>query len=184
MLTIRELLAGLVGVGRLLRLRADAFDCFDASLTGFWRSMRLAVILAPASAILVLERMAEVNPADPLHFATMQAIGYAVGWLAYPLLMVRISVFLDRGPRYFTYMVAYNWFQTAVIAMMLGLTLLAHGGLPMGLLTLLQLLGQGLLLVYGWFIARRGLLVETATATALVVIDLLLGVLIDVLATG
>ena len=183
MLTVREYAAGLTGLGRLLRLRPDAFECFDATPTGFWRSMRLAIILYPAWLGLLFDRIGEVAPPDPTHFAIMQSIGYVIGWFAYPLLMVRLCRFLDRSDRFYTFIVTYNWFVVVAVGAQLVLTLL-HAILPTGFLALIELIAGSLLLVYTWFIIRRGLLVANGTAIALVLIEELLGRLIEVLAGG
>jgi hypothetical protein len=183
MLTIGELAAALSGVGRLVRLQVDGFDRFDATLSGFWKSFWVALFVLPIWVLLVADQMSATAPGSPWRMVACKLIGYVISWLAYPLLMVRISDFLGRWPRYLTYMVAYNWFQLVQMAAWLPLVLLAATGiLPNGAVAILWVATHGVLLAYSWFIARRGLEVDGGTACALVAIDFLLSLLIDSMA--
>lgn len=179
----QELTAAIAGVRGLVRLDAKALTLFDASHDGFWQSFWAAAIIAPIS-IALLTRQAIMAPPDSLwRFLAFQTIGYVIGWLAFPLAMVRISTMLGRGDRYYGYMVAYNWFHLVEIVLMGPLILLGVlGVLPLPIESLLSLIAFGVILGYQWFIAKNALKVEGGTAAALVVIDLLLNVLIDKLA--
>ena len=179
MLSRAELAAALAGVRGLVTMRADSFRYFDATLHGFWQSFWAAALAFPVWAILQAEQMAATPPHDPVRYGALQGIAYAISWLAYPLVMVRISSFLDRWPRYFTYMVAYNWFQLVQTVAWLPLMLLIASGADRDLVVLVWLVTHAALFAYSWFIARRGLEVEAGTAAALVIIDFLLGILID-----
>ncbi len=184
MLSRAELASAVTGIRGLAAMRADAFRHFDATLHGFWTSYWAAALALPVWALLQTVQMAATPPTDPLRYATLQTIAYAASWLAYPLLMVRISSFLGRWPLYFTYMVAYNWFQLVQTIAWLPLMALVAGGADRDLVVLVWLITHGLLLTYSWFIARRGLAVEAGTAAALVIIDFLLTLLIDGFAEG
>lgn len=180
MLSRREFATVIAGLNAVLRFRADAFGFFDSSLAGFWKSFWAAAIAAPVWLLLVTRHMTEAQAAAPVTFLAAHLVAYAIGWLAFPLLMVRVSVFLDRWPRYFHYMVAYNWFQLCQSLIWLPLVLVSDNAAPGGgMVTVLWLVTNGLLFAYGWFIARRGLGVDGASAAALVLIDFLLGMLID-----
>lgn len=182
MLSLGQIIAALIGVGRLARWREDGFDAFDKTARGFWRSFWAALIILPMWCYVVTDQMADTAHPSPEGFFAAQAIAYAIGWLAYPLAMVRICDFLDRWPRYYTYMVAYNWFQLVQTIAWLPMLLLMGFGAPRGLVAIVWLSTHGILIAYAWFIARRGLQVDAGTASALVIIDLLLGLLIDRLA--
>ena len=180
MLNLRDVASVITGLNAILRFRPDAFTHFDATLNGFWKSFWAAAITAPIWLILVTSHMSEAQAQAPVTYLLAHAVSYAVGWLAFPLLMVRISSYLDRWPRYFHYMVAYNWFQVCQSLIWLPLVLVSEtAGQPSGLVTVLWRVSNGLLFAYGWFIARRGLMVEAGSAAALVLIDFLLGMLID-----
>jgi hypothetical protein len=182
MLTVANLMAALVGVGRLLRWRTDAFDAFDKTARGFWASFWVALIILPLWCFVVIDQMSQTSLGSPERYFAFQAIAYVISWLAYPLVMVRICDFLDRWPRYYTYMVAYNWFQLVQAIAWLPTLILISVGAPQGLIAIVWLTTHGVLVIYTWLIARRGLQVDAGAASALVIIDLLLGLLIDRLA--
>ncbi len=183
MLSRKEFAAAMAGVRGIIRLDAKAFVFFNATHAGFWRSFWAAAILAPFTAVAVI-REAIMAPPDSLgRFVAFQAIGYALGWLVYPLLMVRIADMLGRRERYFHYIVALNWFHLVEIAFWGPLLVLGMVGiLPGAVEQLLALAVMVALLGYEWFIARNALKVEGGTAAALVAIDLLLSLVIDRLA--
>ena len=177
--TRQEFAAAFAGVRGLLKFDAKALGYFDASHDGFWKSFWAAAILAPFAAAMVARQAIENPPDSMWRFVAFQTIGYAVSWLAFPLVMVRISAMLGKADRFFPYMVAYNWFQLVDILFQGPLLLLAlSGALPPeaeGLLTLHILAAE---LGYGWFIAKNALRVTGGTAAALVVIDQLISLLI------
>jgi hypothetical protein len=179
MLSKRDLAAALVGVWRLMHLKIDGFLCFDATLDGFWKSYWAAVIALPPSILLIASHASGVDLESLDTFILAQAIGYAVSWLAYPLLMVHISQYLGLWPRYFTYMVSYNWFQIVQVLAWLPILILAMFGVPAPVMLVVSLAVNAALLFYSWFIARHGLGVDGITATALVIIDFLLSLLIN-----
>ncbi len=181
--TRQEFAAAIAGVRGLLRFEAKALALFDASHDGFWKSFWAAAIIAPVSAIMVARQAIESPPESLWRFIAFQSIGYALGWLVFPLAMVRISAMLGKADRYFAYMVPYNWFHLVEIVLMGPLMLLGVTGLlPAPIEALLQLIAFAALLGYQWFIAKNALKVEGGTAAALVVIDLLLSIIIDRLA--
>ncbi|MTJ82649.1 MAG: hypothetical protein F8N37_16795 [Telmatospirillum sp.] len=177
MLTLRELVYALYGVGRLLRFRVDGFDAFDASPRGFWRSFWAALLVLPVWGVILLDQTGEHGASA--RFAITETIGYAISWLAYPLVMLKIADLLDRWPRYYSYMVAYNWFQLLQAAAWLPLVLLVKVQAPPGLIAIVWLATHGALMTYNWFLARKGLRVDAAPAIAIVVIDLLLSLVVD-----
>jgi hypothetical protein len=183
MLSRQEFAAAMAGVRGLVRLDPKAFAFFNATHEGFWRSFWAAAILAPFTAIAVAREAAVMPPDSLWRFIAFQTIGYALGWLAFPLAMVRIADLLGRRDRYFHYMVALNWFHLVEIVfwgplLVLGMTGILPGTVEqlLGLVVLVALLG------YEWFIARHGLKIEGGTAAALVAIDFLLSLVIDRLA--
>ncbi|MDR3439195.1 hypothetical protein [Telmatospirillum sp.] len=179
MLKSRDLALALIGVRRLLHFGSDAFGIFDASPKGFWTSFWAAALVLPVWCLVIADQMSGMAHPSLVRFVAIQAIGYAISWLAYPLAMVKICDLLDRWPRYYGYMVAYNWFQVVQAVAWLPLVLLVDLKASPGLVAIAWLTTHGVLMTYSWFIARRGLQVDAIAASALVVIDLLLSLLID-----
>lgn len=175
MLTLR-------GVRRLVRFDPVGFLFFDASRRGFWRSFGAALVCLPVWALAEYEQILSLHGEGVPRFLAIQVSAYAMSWLAYPLLVLKIADMLDVWPNYYRYMVAYNWFQPVLQLMWVPLLLLhaITGGQSGDLVRLLYLLiqiGQG---AYGWFMARFGLGLSGWNALALTLIDVLLGLLIDV----
>lgn len=185
MLTARELAAALFGVWRLARLDSDGLKFFPDSLEGFWRSFWAAAIIAPAYLLLVGIHLAGGEVERPWRFVPLQVIGYVISWVAYPLVMAHLVRLLDREPRYFRYMCAYNWFHLAQTALLLPVSLLGAAGiLPEGLLFIIGMAALSAILMYQWFIAVHGLAIDGMAATGLVMIDLLLSLLVNGIAEG
>lgn len=175
-----EFAAAIAGVRGLARFDSRALGFFDATLAGFWRSYWAAAILAPFTAAMVARQAMLEPPDSPVRFVISQAVGYALGWLAFPLAMVQIADMLGRRERYFTYMVSYNWFHLIEIALWGPLLVLGlANALPPAAEGFLSLIILGVLLGYEWFIAKTALKIEGGPAAALVAIDLLLNLVID-----
>lgn len=179
MLSLRDLIAAKIGVGLLIRLDERGFDYFDASPAGFWRSFWAAVLLFPFWAFLMFSQPIGLSD-HPLRFVTAQILGYGIGWLAYAYLALGVVGFLGHAGRYLRYIVAYNWFQLVQGLLWVPAVLLGRSGLlPPGAAAWLWLVCYGVLMFYGWFIARRGLGFSAGNAALLVMIDFFLGVLVN-----
>jgi hypothetical protein len=171
----------LQGLRQLCHFDERGFLFFDASRKGFWRSFAAALWCLPIWSLAQYEQMANLDAAKVPHFLMVQGVAYVIAWLAYPLLMVRLSDVFGVWPNYYRYMVGYNWFRAVLQLIWLPLLLLnlfPDAQAP-GMITLFFLVVQGVELSYDWFLARHGLGVQPGTAFALAFIDFLLGVLID-----
>ena len=186
MLSAREAATSLYGAYRLARFDARGMTYFETSLAGFWRSFYAAVIVAPLYAVLLLMRHAvDTTGVGAVRFASVEAIAYVIAWVAFPLVMVSLARVLDREERYLGYIVAYNWASVLQNGLYLPLVMLgAAGVIPAGTAGPLSLIALSLILVYGWFIAKVALDVGAGTAVALVALDLVLSVFIDIVASS
>jgi hypothetical protein len=169
------------GLWRLSHFDVAGFACFTTDARGFWRSFLAALLCLPVWVLAQIEQISHLEDAVRLHFILVQSIAYGVAWLAYPLLALKVSDMFGVWPAYYRYMTAYNWFRTVLQLIWLPLLLLnlLPGRLSPGLLALMWLMLQTVEFCYDWFLARRGLGLAATTATALAMIDFLLGLLID-----
>ena len=177
---------GIAGAWRLARLDANGFRYFDLSEAGFWKSFQAAVVAAPLFVLLILLR-SEEHPLsdDPLRAIFIEAIGYVVGWTAFPLAAWYLASALQKQQRYTAYIIAYNWANVIQVAAFLPLALLsASGVLPGSFVVLLALLLTGAVIYYQFFIVRTALGVEVLPALGFVAIDLMLGLAIDAVETS
>ena len=181
MMSARQLASSLWGVWLLLRWDSSGFAFFDRSFSGFRGSYLVAIALAPVHAahwyITYPPSIGKVPFA--VHMFT-EFLSYVMSWTAYPLAMVYVARLIDRDNRYFDYMVAYNWFQIALVGMWLPIALLDDiNVLDPQSASFLGLIVLGVGIAYGVFLARQALLVSTLTGVGLVLIDILVTTLIS-----
>src|SRR5262245_8012907 len=180
---------GLAMRGALQLARGDrsGLACFDRSLDGFWRSFRAAVIAYPLFLILLTMRVtvAEWERSGGLWIAAVETIGYVVAWAAFPLIMISVTRWIDRAHRFFDFMVPYNWSQVPQSALFVLAGLETASGV-LGARTALAIEAAAMIavLVYEWYVARVALDTTTAAAALVVFVDLLLGALINQVASS
>ena len=173
-----EIHEALAGVIRIWKGDVSGFHAFDRSLPGFWRSYTAALLGVPIHVLLLLVSRGEAaGPIDSWHDGMVEAIAYAVTWLAYPLLMLGITDRMGRAERFFDYMVPYNWAALAQLLVFTAAALL-RAALPGFLGAVLMLVALAAVIHLQWFIAREGLAISGRFAFLVVVADLSLSFLI------
>ncbi len=170
---------------------------FDQSIRGFWQSFFAPIAMAPIYVFALVElrvlsdqiireapenvpALSELPSLDAYLWVNM--IAYFVSIAIFPLIMVFIVRFLRLGSRYVTFIIAYNW-ASPVIASLSAMVFLSFS---------LGLVGpaatSGLILALGWivsplyvfFISYTTLEAGIFTAVSLVLIDRLIGILINI----
>ena len=187
---VRHMLAAAV---RAARFDRDAVADFDHSYEGFFRSFFALVLCAPlyvfttaaqwrfmADAARTVEELAAAVVAKPtIADYTIELIGYAAVWIAFPLAMIAIAKLLHVGGRYVPFIIAYNWSACVVYAVAAVPYLLYLAGLPSLLAVAILYYVAGLyIFVYRWRIAKDALQVTGSTAAGIVMFDLLLSLLV------
>ena len=173
-----ETLRALYGTWRIARGDANGLTFFDFSLNGFWRSFLAAIIVFPAFAFLRWHDLLDAPEDFPVgRYMTVEVVAYVIKWLAFPVLMYQVMPILGRSERYIGFITVYNWssvLQMAVylVALLLGVLfpMLGPGGFVM--------VAVIAMLVYGVYIARLTLSVPIPTASAIVMADFLLSMVI------
>ncbi len=154
MLSRRELALGVVGAWRLVRADRTALLCLDRTPRGFWRSFWVALIVAPAQALLVAINLSAV-PIDAvtLHTILLTVVFYALDWLLLPAILSEIASRGGRMPQFVAYVVANNYAQILLSGFWLGIAAI---GLMVSQDTgiVIGLLGIGLQGVYQYRLAR------------------------------
>lgn len=180
MLSVREITIAMFGAWRILRLDAGALAWFENTPTAFWRSFYAGLLVAPLYLLMMAVDIGIAEPDEPVRQILVNLIAYVIGWVAYPLLMVYLTAFLDRAGDYFRYFAAYNWFHVIQAMILLPASLAGSvGPLPENVSLLIGIVVLSTILMYDWFIARVALRVDGGTAASLVVVDLLLSLLIS-----
>ena len=183
MITAREVVTALYGVWRLAHLDETGWQHLDDSVEGFWKSFFAAVLVAPVHVVtLALAFVASDNPATagPGRILAVYTLSYIIGWAAFPVVMAGVVDLLDKRDRYIHYIVGFNWAITVQVMVFLPVAVLfAVFGLNAftGLLNLAALMAVA---TYAWFIARTGLGVPGSTAVAIVVLDLVISVALNI----
>ncbi len=179
--TLDDIVRFVVGAGLLLKNDERGMAAFDVSLKGFLQSFAAAVIALPLFAFVHFVQSRHLGmDGTPMGLAV---VAYAAQWLAFPLTAVGLAKVMHREQDFVAYVVAANWasiLQIGIVATAVLLSTLLSSGLA-GLLILVVSLG---LLVYDFFIARIAFHTPGIDGAAVVVIQLLVGMLVQHLVTG
>jgi hypothetical protein len=189
-ITLREVAAGMVGAYRLARFDANGAYFFDGSKRSFWNSFWVALIVAPFFTLMIaIDFVEETESIDLLRFTLVQAIGYVIGWVLFPLVMVPLSRFIGKDSRYTRFITAYNWCAVLQSGIYMPLAVLAAGtagasteAVSPG--TFLSFVAMGYVLVYSWFVARAALEATAVEAVFIVMVDFTLGIFINAVVTS
>lgn len=169
---------GVFGAWRLLHFDRSGLSHFRATREGFWNSFWVALLALPAEALmslLVLSAVPETAPEASLGRVTLVFVFiFAVRWLAYLVTIAEISEVIQRGERFVTYAVAYNWSQVIRIVILLpAVAIFAVDGTDgSGWGIAIFYAAQVGLWVYSWVIARIALDAPRGAAVLTVVIEI------------
>ncbi len=182
--SLAEVGRAIYGAWRLMLFDADGMAFFDTSIDGFWRSFFAAVVVAPAYVLFVVVNLAtaETEAVDPGWVALVKCGAYLASWVVFPAAAVFVTRLLGVTARYIPLIVAYNWSNVPALLILLPVEVLTASGSGIG-----ETIGTFALLfilVYEWFVVRVALGVAAFTAVGVVVFDVLLGLIIQVSATG
>jgi len=175
-----EFAHALYGIGRILRRDDAAWEHFNGTLEGFWRSFTAMALTAPVYLIQML-LFYFVRPEKPVlaAFLVVEGVAFVITWVLWPNVMVGAAALLDRREKLFVYLTAYNWFKLfEIVALTPVIALMALGLAPSPVIMALALIVQLYFLLAEWFIARKGLGVNGLAAAVLVLVDMQFTVLI------
>lgn len=182
MVTGAEVIRAVYGAWRLALFDRKGLDFFDATIEAYWKSFYAAAIVAPAYVLLLVLRLSEVHTrAGPVAIAAIEILAYIIGWVAFPLVMIYVCDRMGRFDRYLRFIAAHNWSNVIQITVFLLATILAKGFLGGSLAVFLGLAATVAILFYQWFIARTALEITGGAAAAIVGLDLLISILINLM---
>jgi hypothetical protein len=182
---VLEVRLALAGALRLARGDRSGLGCFDASVEGFWRSFRAAVLGYPLYLTLLLMRVgeAEWSRSGAFRIVAAETIGYAITWLAFPVAMVSVARWLGREYRFFGFMTVYNWCQLPEMTLFVLIALESQSGLlPSAASQFIEVVAAIAVLVYEGYIARIALETTVPAAAGVVLVNLVLGLVISQIA--
>jgi hypothetical protein len=185
-----EVRLALAGTWRLARGDRGGLSYFDRSFDGFWRSFRAAIISYPLYLVLLAMRVSvgDWQRSGGLRIVTVETIGYVIGWVAFPLLMMTVTQRLGRAHRFFDFMVPYNWCQLPQSALFVLAGLAVEGGMlgpqPGESIGIVAVFATLVYEWYVWYIARVALDTTAAAAVFIALLDFVLGVMISQVTVG
>lgn len=127
MMSSRELALGMVGVWRLARNDGAGVQYFERSLEAARRSFWVMLLLVPADAIQSVMQVQDLG----LRFGgarqlILLALFYVVGWLYFPVVVLRVAQATGRLRGFPGYLAAFNYAQILLYALVLGLNALTR----------------------------------------------------------
>ena len=181
MLNLRDIAFGLYGAMQFARLDRSAIQCFENTPEAFWRSFQAAIVTLPAYILLQLINITNVPiNAEPMRIVFVEICSYVVAWVLFPLIITTISDALQRGDKYYQFIVAWNWAIVPQVFLYLALTALASSGtLPASMAALLGIFVLAAVLFYQGFIATCMLDIRPPAAAMIVAVDFAIALLLN-----
>jgi hypothetical protein len=176
MLPVIEIGYALRGLWRLLQFDPSGLDYFDRSVAGFWRSFRVALLVAPLYAPLVPYKLAMVEPtAGWQQIFLIEILTYVVAWLLFPVVAYELCRWLNRAAEYPGYIVTYNWSALTLATANVLVWLPTFTGMtPIDTSATLAALVNHAFYIYLWFVTRTALKIDSATAVGLIFVEYVL----------
>ena len=171
------------GLWRLLQFDPGGLDYFDRSIAGFWRSFRVAVLVAPLYALVVPYKLALVQPAASWgQIILVEILTYIIAWFLFPVVCYELCRWLSREAEYPGYIVACNW---SALTLAIGNALVwlpAFAGMTTTdtSATLGAVLNHAFY-IYLWFLTRAALKIDSLTALGLMFVEYVLSFLLALL---
>lgn len=168
--TIVEFVYVLRGLRRLIQFDVGGLGYFDRSIEGFWRSFRVALLIAPLYSIIIPLDLELIKPtAGWQHIMITEILAYIVSWLLFPLVAYEICRLIGREAEYPGYIVVYNWSRMLLVSAQV----LVWLPTLMGVMTAetshsLDRIVYLIFLIYLWFIARAALRLDPFSAIGMV----------------
>ncbi|NRG16113.1 hypothetical protein HPQ64_00250 [Rhizobiales bacterium] len=160
---------------------------FDLSLSGFWRSFLVIVLLVPPFLIAILaeRKLILTNPELPAGefndavYLLSQSIGFGLDWVILPVLLAFLARPLNLGQAYVPFIVARNWTTLiAVIPYTIPALLYAIGIISASAMLLLSFVAMLIVIRYRYMVARIALDATVGLAIGIVMLDFLISLVI------
>jgi hypothetical protein len=176
MMLARDVSFALYGAWRLVRLDRTGLAFFDRSPAGYWRSLWVLLFNVPAGLIIsALYRPKRFAESEFIYVALVEASAQLISLLAIAAIVHLIATILDREERWLDFIIAYNWTQAPVMALILGIAGLHHSGILPGATgsLVLQAVLIGWYFFCGW-LARNAMGLPMIGAVAVALSDFVL----------
>jgi hypothetical protein len=168
------------GLWRLLQFDPSGLEYFDRSIGGFWRSFRVALLIAPLYALLIPYKLEMIKPtAGWQQIILVEILTYIVAWFLYPTVAYELCRWMDRRAEYPGYIAVYNWSTTILVgAVSLAWLPTLAGITAADASDVLGFLIYHLFYVYLWYLARVAVRIDPFSAFGLILVDYVLSFLL------
>ncbi|NNG05876.1 MAG: hypothetical protein HKM95_17480 [Inquilinus sp.] len=180
MITANRIAAALYACYRLARRDSGGMAYFDRTAQGARESFFAAVLLAPiVFALSAAEKWEELQTLFIPQVVVLKLLFYVIGWTLVPVLAIWLVEWLDRKPRYFDLVIAYNWISVPAVLCLLPLQILYFSGtIGREVFATIGLAVMLVVMVYEWFIVKTALDINGGLAAGLVAMDFVLSQLL------
>ncbi len=185
MIDLRAPFFGLAGAGRLVRLDISGAQMMMGGVQGFWASLYWSAgLVLPFYLLLILLRF-DPSQTEGWRYLIANGETYVLAWLTFPIVMERISFFINRRERYLDFIIGYNWLGCLYNLMYL-LVGLAQASKMIGWEGA-SAISIGLMvagLVWTGHLAKKTLDIPYSAAVGIVVLDLFISLLMSLFNAG
>ena len=168
MALIGEIQSSIRGAWRLVRRDPGGMTDFNLSVTGFWRSFIAAIIVLPLYLPFNVIEARRLEHAVGSHVGR-EMIGFVAMWVVVPLVMLGLTVLLQRSARFAAMVIASNWVSVPQFVILAAANVVAMV-LPQGPGSFILLAAFVWLIAIEYFVARTVLDIKPIPAGAVVVI--------------
>ena len=177
---INHISVALLGAFHLARFDAVGIKYFEPTQKGFLRSFWAAGLVGPFFLLLLIIKYSQINGFTLVHHIVIESLAYVIAWVLFPLVMAGLTRHLNCAKDYIPFIISYNWCSAIQNGIYLPIAILGYAGmLTPGSGNLLVLSVVTWALVYTFFVVNTLLNVSRVTAFGIVVLDLVLGLLLD-----
>lgn len=170
------------GLWRLLQFDPSGLEFFDRSIAGFWRSFRVALLVAPLYAPLIPYELEMIKPTVGWQQVILvEILAYIVAWLLYPTVVYELCRWLHREAEYPGYIAIYNWSAIILATAVVLVWIPTFAGITTAETSdALDSIIYHLFYVYLWFLARTALKTDPLNAIGLIFADYVLSFVLSI----
>jgi hypothetical protein len=174
---VKEGLLAMRGCWRFLWRDPAAFEDFNLTIEGFWRSFAMLVpVLVMAYPILILDHRAAVEVAPTSESPPELRLSAAylcllINVAIWPIVAAGLALLFDAAQNYVRYMIVYNWISVPLMALSM-ISYLVYQATGAGALFYILIYAVFFLGLYAsWYVARAGLQTTILIAFAFLLAD-------------
>jgi len=183
-ISLAEFEIALLGLLRLARFDGNFTGFFDLSPQGARRSFRLSLWLLPIYLFLSHLNSDWPDGTDMARVVAAELIGYALMWVCFPLIMVSLARVLERESRIYGAIAVYNWLSVLAVGLQTPIWIACYFGLDLNWAAGLSDIVVLFISACVFFAFRRLLEIRIEMVIALVVVDYILGRVLEVITYG